>query len=175
MVSSSKGVHIIITGGTIDSVFDGRKDAVVVNDHSVIPAYLQEVIQPHFQISTEVVTLKDSRQITDHTRADIVQAIVRARSDSVIITHGTYTMADSAAYLAERRSDFAGKRVVLTGSFFPLKNFAEGDAGFNLGFAIAAAVLCAPGVYLAMNGELFPAGESYKNLERGRFEKVKSS
>ena len=54
----------------------------------------------------------------------------------------------------------------------PLKGFAPSDAPFNLGFGIASAFLASPGVYLAMNGELFSAREVVKNVDAGRFEVV---
>jgi L-asparaginase len=45
------------------------------------------------------------------------------------------------------------------------------DAVFNLGFAMAAAGLLSPGVYVAMNGEVFEAGRVRKNTEAGRFQR----
>ncbi|MBI2593181.1 hypothetical protein HYW44_00875 [Candidatus Daviesbacteria bacterium] len=36
-------VQIIITGGTIDSVWNGSKDTVEVSEHSVLPEYFKEL------------------------------------------------------------------------------------------------------------------------------------
>jgi L-asparaginase len=171
---TNQHLHLIITGGTIDSVFDGTRDGTVVNDHSVIATFLERVIKPHFSFSSEIVTLKDSRQITDNIRADIVDSIRRVPHRNILITHGTYTMPETAVYLAQRRTQFEDRTIVLTGSFYPLQNFAESDAPFNLGFAIASVFNAAPGVHLAMNGRLFPAGTVYKNLEIGRFEEKRA-
>lgn len=44
------------------------------------------------------------------------------------------------------------------------------DAVFNIGFAWAAVQLLPPGVYIAMNGEVFEAGAVRKNLKAQRFE-----
>lgn len=163
-------LHFIITGGTIDSVFDGTRDTTVVNDSSVILEYLEKVIRPHFKVTQEIVTLKDSRAITDNTRADILQAIQRAPVNRIIVTHGTYTMPTTATYLAERHGEFTDKTVVLTGAYYPLKNFAESDAPYNLGFATAMALTQNSGVYLAMNGKLFPGSSAFKNIDAGRFD-----
>ena len=46
----------------------------------------------------------------------------------------------------------------------------QSDAIFNLGFAVAALKLLAPGVYIAMNGEVFTADSVQKNLKAQRFE-----
>jgi hypothetical protein len=34
-------LHFIITGGTIDSYFDGAKDAVVTSEHSAMPKFVK--------------------------------------------------------------------------------------------------------------------------------------
>ena len=168
----NKGIHFIITGGTIDSVFNPARDMVVVNDSTTIAKYIEEVIHPHFKISQEIVTMKDSREITDNIREEILRSIEKCHEDFVLITHGTYTMAKTAEYLAERIRN-SSKRIVLTGSMLPLQGFAPSDAPFNLGFAIASVFLASPGVYLAMNGRLFGAGEVLKNVGEGRFEEVR--
>jgi len=165
-----KTLHLLITGGTIDSVFDPASDSTVVTDTSVIGNYLEKIIKPRFKLTQEIITMKDSRQITDNTRADIVSAIVGCKTPYVLVTHGTYTMPQTVEYLHAKRDQFEKTTVICTGSFFPLRNFAESDATFNLGFAIGSIFLAKPGVYLAMNGKLFEPGAVYKNLELGRFE-----
>ena len=165
----SDHIHFLITGGTIDSVFDPARDSVIVNDSSTIESYLADIVQPHFNMSQEIVTMRDSRDITDNIRAEILSSIERSPHDFILITHGTYTMAETAEYLASRILSKT-KRVVLTGSMLPLKGFAPTDAPFNLGFAIGALTLVKPGVYLAMNGKLFSAGTVKKNIHVGRFE-----
>lgn len=164
-------LHLIITGGTIDSVFDGAHDMVVVNDSSTIADYIESMVRPGFKMTQEVVTLRDSREITDNIREEIVRSIGKAKSDFVLVTHGTYTMAASAEFV-QSRIRAGAKRVVFTGSMLPLQGFAPSDAPFNLGFAIASVFLAKPGVYLAMNGRLFPAGTAVKNVDAGKFEAI---
>ncbi|MEK7801383.1 MAG: asparaginase domain-containing protein, partial [Pseudomonadota bacterium] len=62
------------------------------------------------------------------------------------------------------------KKIVLTGSMIPLKEFAMSDAGFNLGYAIAEVSHLTAGVYICMNARTFKAGTVVKNFELGRFE-----
>lgn len=163
-----KHLHLLITGGTIDSRFDAARDMVVVNDSSVVVRYLEELIRPHFEISHEVITLRDSREITENIRAEILRSIEKCPHDYILLTHGTYTMAATAEYL-NKNIRKQTKHVVLTGSMFPLQGFAPTDATFNIGFAIGALFLSTPGVYLAMNGRLFLPGEVVKNVDAGRF------
>ncbi|MBX7138795.1 MAG: asparaginase [Oligoflexia bacterium] len=162
-------LHLILTGGTIDSIFDGARDMVVVNDASTIAAYINDVVRPHFSLSQEVVTFRDSREITDNVRAEIVSSVEKSKHPHILITHGTYTMAETGRYLQKHLKD-SNKIVVLTGSMLPLKGFSPTDAPFNLGFAIGSLFLLKPGVYLSMNGRIFGAHEAVKNIDAGRFE-----
>ena len=164
-------IHIILTGGTIDSIFDAAQDMVVVNDSSSIGEYLNEVVRPHFSVSQEILTMRDSREVTDNIRAELVVSIEKSKHQNILVTHGTYTMADTARYLQEN-CQLEGKKVVLTGSMFPLKGFSPSDAPFNIGFALASLFLAQSGVYLAMNGQLFGADEAIKNVDAGKFEAV---
>ena len=80
---------------------------------------------------------------------------------------GTDTMADTAAVL----SGLKDKTIVLTGAMQPAR-MRRTDAVFNVGFAWAAVQLLPPGVYIAMNGEVFEAGAVRKNLKAQRFERT---
>lgn len=142
---------------------------VVVNDSSTLVDYLKGLVRPHFEISQEIITLRDSRDITDNIRDEIVRSIEKSPHNFILITHGTYTMAKTAEYLRARLT-IGDKRVVLTGSMYPLHGFSPTDAPFNLGFAIGSLFQADPGIYLAMNGRLFLPGEVVKNVDAGRFE-----
>ena len=43
--------------------------------------------------------MKDSREISDFTREEILSAIEKSKSDNIIITHGTYTMVETAKFI----------------------------------------------------------------------------
>jgi L-asparaginase len=85
-----------------------------------------------------------------------------------VITHGTDTVTETAAAL----QSITGKSMVLTGALSPAR-FKSTDAVFNVGMAVAAVQLVSPGVYIAMNGEVFAAGEVVKNRDANRFERVR--
>ncbi|MBI1326922.1 MAG: asparaginase [Alphaproteobacteria bacterium] len=163
----NKDIHFILTGGTIDSVFDPSADAVIVNKASVISEFIENKILPHADFSYEVLTMKDSRDITDHIREEIIRSITKCEKKNIVITHGTYTMAETACYLDGKTPP--DKTIILTGSMFPLKGFSDSDAPFNLGFAIASAMALPSGIYIAMNGTVFKAQEALKDLKKARF------
>jgi L-asparaginase len=157
-------------GGTIEFI-DPAYDAINKNllklDTS-IESYLQNIIKPHFTFSTEEITHKDSRDITEEDRKALAAAIQSSQHENIIVTHGTYTMSDTAVFLDN--FGLEGKKVILSGSMIPITGFATSDAGFNIGFAIASFGSIQPGVYVSMNGGVFESGEVKKNIEEFRFE-----
>ncbi len=61
------------------------------------------------------------------------------------------------------------KTIVLTGSMVPYA-FSNSDALFNLGCAVTAVQLLSHGVFIAMNGRVFPWNGVRKNRDIGVFE-----
>lgn len=97
-------IHIIITGGTIDSIWNGAQDTVVVAEHSALPEYFEEIgrnLKFYEEIKFTEVCMKDSRKITNEDRKEVLKTIEESSSNRIIITHGTYTMPDTARYLRE--------------------------------------------------------------------------
>ncbi len=116
-------IHFVITGGTIDSVWSGAKDTVEVSEHSVLPEYFEELsrnLKFNEEIKFTEICMKDSRAINEEDRKNVLRAIEESEADKIIVTHGTYTMPDTARYIKEKlkRKD---QTVVLTGSWFLLK------------------------------------------------------
>jgi L-asparaginase len=103
--------------------------------------------------------------MTDEDRALIRERVVAAPERLILITHGTDTMTETAA----RLEDLPDKVIVFTGSMVPAR-FRQSDALFNLGCAIGALQLLPPGVFIAMNGQVYPAAEVKKNRAQSRFE-----
>jgi L-asparaginase len=156
-------VLILTTGGTIDKVYFDELSRYEVGDSLV--GRLLETARVTLPFRIEELMRKDSLELTDADRELIVRRVEAAETSHVVITHGTDTMTETAAALAH----VAGKTVVLTGALAPAR-FNETDAVFNLGMAFAAAQFAPPGVYIAVNGTIFPGTGVRKDRERGRFE-----
>lgn len=156
-------LHIITTGGTIDKIYFDDKSDFQVGD-PVIGELLQRM-QVGFEFSVESTLRKDSLDMTDADRALIRQRVEQCTEECVLITHGTDGMVATAAAL----KDIAGKKIILTGALQPAA-FHLSDAIFNVGCAIGAAQSKPPGVYIAMNGQVFDADKVVKNLAANRFE-----
>lgn len=160
-------ILILMTGGTIDSRWDGKTDTAVPNEHSVLPEYFAGMFL-YPKVEFQEVCMKDSRQMTPDDVENVLHALEKTQATKVIITHGTYTMPDTARYLAAnlKRND---QTIALTGSMVPLKGFTESDAPLNLGYAFAKLEELKPGIYLCMNGRTFSAEEVAKNISEGKF------
>jgi L-asparaginase len=50
--------------------------------------------------------------------------------------------------------------------------YRDSDAVFNMGCALMAAQTLSPGVYIAMNGDIFEPNKALKNVELNRFEHI---
>jgi len=158
-------IQIFTTGGTIDKVyFDANSEFAV--SHSQLPELLSES-NIHEGYRLRELMRKDSLEMNDEDRQQVLAAAGECDCDRIVITHGTDTMADTAAVLASLKD----KTIVLTGAMQPAR-MRRTDAVFNVGFAWASVQLLPPGVYIAMNGEVFEAGAVRKNLQAQRFERT---
>ena len=160
-------IHFILTGGTLDSHYDGSKDTVVPNEHSVVPKYIQS-LKLYEEVEFTEICMKDSREINESDRKKIIEAISNSNDKRIIITHGTYTMPDTARYLSANLKE-NNKVIIFIASMIPLSGFTETDAGFNLGYAIAKSQDLKEGIYVCMNGRIFSPDEVVKIISEGRF------
>lgn len=115
------------------------------------------------------ICMKDSREVSDTDREKLVGVLEESSSTKVIITHGTYTMSDTARFLKKhlKRQD---QTIILTGSMIPLGGVSPSDGGFNLGYALAQTSILPAGVYVCMNGKVFDADNVTKIVDQGIFD-----
>jgi L-asparaginase len=158
-------IRFVTTGGTIDKIYFDAMSQFEVGDSQIrhilvegLAAFDYDVV-PMFQ--------KDSLDITDEDRDTLRTFIEKDSATHYVITHGTDTMTDTASKL----KGLPGKSIVLTGALSPAR-FRSTDAVFNVGMAVAAVQLVKPGVYIAMNGQVFPGDGVSKNRAENRFEAV---
>ena len=156
-------LRVFTTGGTIDKIYFDAKSEYEVGEPQIGDILREMGVQFPFAITS--LMRKDSLDMTDADRSLIREAVRNTEEKHVLITHGTDTMADTAAVLA----DIPGKTIVLTGALNPAR-FRGSDAIFNIGGAVVAAQALPPGAYLVMNGRVFAALKVRKNREKNRFE-----
>jgi L-asparaginase len=156
-------VRILVTGGTFDKEYDELRGTL-----SFGKTHVPEMLAlGRCRVRTKVsrLMMKDSLLMTAADRRRIVAACRRAPETRLVVTHGTDTMANTAAALGRALS---GKTVVLTGAMRPYR-FGSSDGLFNLGSALSFAQLLPSGVYIAMNGRIFPWADVRKDRKLGVF------
>lgn len=100
-------------------------------------------------------------------REKLANTCIEVRSKRILITHGTDSMIETAAYLSKRVTD---KTIVMTGAFLP-ETFKATDADFNVGFALGVlSTLSVTGVFIAMNGQVSLWSKCTRNPDTDMFE-----
>lgn len=160
----SNRIQIFVTGGTFDKEYNELTGELFFQNTHI--ADMLRLGRCHLDVDIESLMMIDSLQMTDTDRHLILERSLAAGPDRIVITHGTDTMAQTAAVLGRAVS---GKTIVLTGAMVPY-TFGSSDGMFNLGTALAFVQTLAPGVYVAMNGRCFPWDRVRKNRRKGVFE-----
>lgn len=160
-------IRIFITGGTFDKEYNELNGQLYFKD-----SHLHELLamgRNLVPVKIRTLMMIDSLEMKDADRELIAHQCNHCEESMIVITHGTDTMAETAALLAQKVTN---KTVVLTGAMIPIK-FGSSDGLFNLGSALAFAQSLPHGVYIAMNGRFFNWNNVRKNKETGVFEEIK--
>ena len=158
-------IQIFTTGGTIEGL-DYEDSKGITKSDVTIENFLDKA-NIDFEYTIESVLKKDSREIDDKDRKLLVEKIRKSNVKKILVTHGTFTMEDTAKYIGKLNLN---KTIVLVGSFI-LGSSKNTDAPFNLRYAISSLQLLKPDVYIAMNGQIFLWNNVSKNLETNKFER----
>lgn len=142
---------LITTGGTI---------SCTPSDQGLVPDLRGKELLAYTDYTCDVLDFKliDSSIMTDADRQDLASIIWDNKDsyDSFVVTHGTDSMAYTAAYIACALQNF-DKTVVLTGSQLPII-FEPTDAIDNLTLALKTALSGDfYGVCIAIGARLLPA------------------
>ncbi len=159
-------ITIFTTGGTFDKVYFDAKSEFAVGDTQVNPILSEAGVTSAYVV--EELLRKDSLDIDDDDRQQISEQVSACESSQIIITHGTDTMTQTAATIANNVRD---KTIIFVGAMHPARMRVT-DAPFNLGFAFAAVQLLSPGIYVAMNGQVFTYDNVTKNREKSCFQSI---
>ena len=160
-------IHLLVTGGTIDKEYHELTGELAFKD-----THLPEMLslgRSTLQVEIQTVMMIDSLLMTAADRERIAECCRTVSSDRIVVTHGTDTMAETAAVLGR---SIHHKTIILTGAMIPYK-LGSSDGMFNLGAALAYAQCLPFGVYVAMNGHAFPWDNVRKNKAVGVFEPIR--
>ena len=91
-------IRILVTGGTFDKEYNEHTGQLYFKDTHL--AEMLRLGRSRVEVTIRTVMMVDSLEITDADRALIVQNCLQAPEDRIVITHGTDTMAETAASIA---------------------------------------------------------------------------
>ncbi|MFH0875835.1 MAG: asparaginase domain-containing protein [archaeon] len=160
-------IRFFITGGTFDKEYNELTGELFFKD-----THIHEMLslgRSKVEYYATILMMIDSLNMTEEDRELILQNVIRAKEDKIIITHGTDTMVETATLLGKK---IKNKTVVLTGAMVPYK-FGSSDGMFNLGSTVAYVQTLPHGIYIAMNGKCFLFDKVRKNKADGIFEEIR--
>ena len=156
-------IKILATGGTFDKIYYDANSEFHIGEP--MAASILEEANVTFDFEVESILKKDSLDIDDDDREAIRLKVEQESCDRIVITHGTDAMVETAMCLLE----IENKTIVVTGAMQPAR-MRLSDSAYNIGVATTAVQLLQPGVYVAMNGQIFDPRSTFKNVEKSRFE-----
>lgn len=93
-------IRIIVTGGTFDKEYNELNGQLFFKE-----THLQTMLglgRCLLKVSVDIPMLIDSLDMTDADRELIANEIGKCTEERLVITHGTDTMTDTAAYIAAK-------------------------------------------------------------------------
>lgn len=147
-----KNILLLATGGTIASVpsEEGLTPKLTAKE---LTSYITIENQPYHLDSQILMNIDSTNMQPEHWR-DIAEAIYEQydRYDGFVVTHGTDTMAYTAAALSYMLQN-VNKPIVLTGSQVPI-GFPKTDAKKNIHDALRFACEDVSGVFVVFDGRV---------------------
>jgi len=156
-----KKILIISTGGTFNKIYNPQSGNLEIDKTSKALKQIASKWLCKFEILH--IIGKDSQQMTNHDRLELLSTIHQSTYKHIIIVHGTDTMDITAEYLADVELQ---KTIILTGAMVPYHiDPTEASSNFASAFGYLTA-LEKIGVYIAMNG----CFGSYEKVKKDRAE-----
>jgi len=161
-----KDILIINTGGTFNKRYNPLQGELEVPDDS---SALEEILKSFHNLDYEIENIihKDSLDILDSDRDQLVDLIKNSLCRKILIVHGTDTMDKTALFLENLTKD---KSIILTGAMIP---FSINETEANSNFSMAIGYFLAgfkEGIYIAMHGLIENHNKVFKNRKKGVFE-----
>ena len=161
-------IQVFVTGGTFDKEYDFINGKLFFKDSHLLQMF--ERGRCTLDLDVKTLMMMDSLEMTDADRGIIAHNCKNAKTNQIIVTHGTDTMVETARYLAHE--NITNKTIVLVGAMIPYAFGSSSDGFFNLGSALAFAQVLPAGVYVAMNGRYYSWDNVKKNKSTGFFEEL---
>ena len=159
-----KKILIISTGGTFNKHYNPINGTLEIDKFSLALQQIASKWLCEFEILN--IIGKDSLEMTNQDRLELLSTIHQSNYDKIMIVHGTDTMEITAEYLA---ASTLQKSIILTGAMVPY-SIDPVEATANLASAYGYLnALEKKGVFIAMNGVIESYEKVKKNRKEGKF------
>lgn len=157
-------ILIISTGGTFNKVYNPLHGELVIDKSSQA---IEEIASKWLcTLKIQTIIGKDSLDMNDTDRKELLEAILSTNYNKIIVIHGTDTMNITAQYLSDTKLK---KTIILTGAMVPY-SIDPIEATANLASAYGyLQALEKNGVFIAMNGILGTHDKVRKDRVEGKF------
>ncbi len=163
-----KKIQILNTGGTFNKIYNPLDGNLIINkNNNNIKNILSKIYLSNKKPNIKGIIFKDSLDITQKNRKEIVNFIKKSKFKNIIIIHGTDTIDKTAKLLAK---NIKNKRVILVGAMKPFSYNpieATGNLSMAIGFLKAKPK---KDIYICMNGIVQKYDKIQKNYKKGLFE-----
>ena len=157
-------ILLISTGGTFNKVYNPKNGKLIIDKTS----NAVKKIASHWLCEFDMINLigKDSLEMDNHDRLELLATISQSEYKKIIIIHGTDTMALTAKYLDDAELE---KHIILTGAMVPYAiNPVEATANLASAFGYLQ-TLNNNGIYIVMNGIFGSYAKIKKDRKKGKF------
>lgn len=162
----NKKILILNTGGTFNKIYDEINGKLIVPSHKNSLHYIIKSAKIS-NVKVDGLIYKDSLDITNKDRKNLMLYIQKSKFKKIIIIHGTDTMNKTALYLDKKIKD---KKIVLTGSMKPF-SIEPIEATSNLMSAFGFLHSCTKNnIYICMHSLIKKHTKIMKNKKLGIFE-----
>lgn len=159
-----KKILIISTGGTFNKIYDPVKGDFFIDKTSHALEQIASKWLCEFNI-TNIIS-KDSLDMTNHDRLELLATISHSEYHHILIIHGTDTMDVTAEYLEDADLE---KCIVLTGAMVPYSvDPVEATANLCSAYGYMNAI-DKEGIFIAMHGVVGSYEKVKKDRLKGRF------
>jgi len=159
-----KEILIINTGGTFNKIYNPLTGELNID----VKGKALEDIAKHWLTNYKIMNIigKDSLEMNEDDREQILQTIKNSPIENIVIIHGTDTIDKTALHLGSIKN----KTIVLTGAMVPYSiNPIEATANFCSAYGFINGIE-KYGIFIAMNGIVKDYKRVRKNKEKGYFE-----
>ncbi|HHD78469.1 MAG TPA: asparaginase [Epsilonproteobacteria bacterium] len=157
-------ILIINTGGTFNKIYNPKNGMLEIDKD----AHALKELSKKWLCKFEILNIigKDSLEITNQDRLELLGTISQSKYESILVIHGTDTMDITAEYLAEGELE---KCIVLSGAMVPYSiDPVEATANLASAYGFMQAVE-KHGVFIAMNSIIDSYERVKKDRKKGKF------